>query len=96
MSKARFELRIKRAKLERLRNICRHQNVTCSQLIRDKIDELINNGYDIETLDKVKRIVRELREPFAYIKTPQGRTYAKKERMIRQAIADKIEKIFNL
>jgi len=96
MAKISYNIRIESWKLEKLKNIAKNTNQNCSELLRAKIEEIITNGYDEDTLIKVSRIVAELRGPFAYFKTQQGKIHAKKERIKREEIANKIEKIFKL
>lgn len=96
MPKTLFNIRLEKTKLERLTNIADQQNTNCSEIIRSKIDEIILNGFDEETKKKAVRMVKQLREPFAYVKSRQGISRAKQERETREKIANNIISLFHL
>lgn len=95
MVKQLISLRLETTKLNRLRNIALTNDINYTDLIRDKIDEILN-GHDIEVLEKVIIIVKELREPFIYFKTGQGKKHAIREKEKREKIASIIERAFSL
>lgn len=64
--------------------------------MREKIDELLLNGVSWDVKQRVKKIVAELRGPFAYVKTPIGKKRARHERKIRDVIAKELEEAFKI
>jgi len=90
------KVRIEPFKKQRLKKIAECKGQTPSQIIRGQIDVLLNNEVHDDVKKKLKDIVKELRQPFAYFKTDPGRKYALKERTRREKIVQRIELSFNL
>jgi len=91
-----FKLRLETDKADRLFNIADNLNSSASELVRDKIDEIITNGISPELKTRAIKMTEELRGPFMFVKNKIGIGRAEKERAIREALALKIEKCFNL
>lgn len=96
MAKQRFNVRVNKEKLKRLSNIARDNNTNSSELVRSKIDELLNGDFDITVKNRVKKIIKDLNEPFVYAKSQTGIKRAVKERAIRQRIIKELKKAFKL
>lgn len=96
MSKVVCNFRIDAVKLEQLRDIAKKNNIKYSTLINKKIDDFLANDDDIELLFEVKKIINELKLPFAYVKTEKGLKWARKERCRREKIAQKLEEVFKI
>ena len=71
-----------------------------SDIIRGMIDDLLDfgpiAGVKYPATQRIKIILRELREPFIFIRTPGRRAWAKRERSKRELIARRLESIFNI
>ena len=96
MGRAQISIRLGTDTKDRLVSLAKYQNKTYCDLIRDKINELINNGVSLEIKGRAKKICTELREPFTYVKNPIGKARAVKERDLREAVAKRIETVFNI
>lgn len=96
MVKRKLTVRIESNHLQRLKNICRSRDITISSFIRKKILFEIKEGLNPDLKLKLKKIMKELSEPFAYIRTKQGIERAKKEKRIRTELIIKLKEAFNL
>jgi len=96
MSKTLCCLRLEKDKLQRLKNIASQNNQKYTDLIRDKINEIFTNDLTEDQKYRARKIVLELRGPFAFVKTPIGEERARRERELRGDIALRIEKAFCL
>ena len=95
MSKILVHFRMDKEKLRQLKLIANQSGNKYSKLIREKIDEIV--GLDnIEVKAEAIKLIKQLREPFAYVRTQRGKKRADKTRQSRKYIADKLEEIFNL
>ena len=83
MSKTLVNFRIDKIKYDRLKEYATNRNTTCTAVIECKIDEILSNGYDEEMIVWAQRQVNDLRLPFVYVRTEQGRKHAKEERNLR-------------
>ena len=95
MSKQLCNFRIEKEKLKKLKSIAKNSNKDYSKLIREKIDEIV----DLDKTDiklEVLKLIKILREPFAYVKTRPGKNRADKIRNTKKYIINKLEEIFNL
>ena len=94
MPKMLVNIRVESEQVERLRNIAALEKKTVSKLVREKITEVIQNGYSVNTKFMAAKIVKELRQPFAYVKVLESE--AKKEREAREQVALKLIEVFHL
>lgn len=86
--------RMDESKRKRIENIAEQNGTTPSEIIRERLNEfLIYNGSYREA---VQKIVNNLRGSFQFIRTQKGMAEAKKERELRNTIADELEKRFGL
>lgn len=76
--------------------LARVKGVKPCDLLRSKIDELLNNDINPEAKARASKILKDLTQPFLYMKTNQGTAGAKKEREIREQMANKIKEGFNI
>lgn len=93
MAKEILYFRIDKIKIERLRNVAKLRNTSYSKLLREKVDEILNNNIDENTKSRIKAIIWELEQPFVFIKTKTGKKFADKEREIRKKIIDKLKNL---
>lgn len=96
MTRNQLSIRLEKVKIERIKSIAQQNGVTYADLIREKIDEIIQNGFNETTINKVQKLIIELRGSFAFVKTKPGLKRAKEERNARDKIATKLENIFNI
>lgn len=95
MPKTICNFRIDSEKLKKLKAIAEQNGKDYSKILRQKIDEIVELD-KTEVKIEVIKLIKELKEPFAYIKTKLGKKKAKKMRQTRQHIITKLEEIFNL
>lgn len=96
MAKIKISIRIERSKINKLKEMAICQGKKYTDLIRSKIDELVFNGIDPDVMARALKIIRELEEPFIYMKTKQGLKFSSKERKIRELLAFKLRRAFNI
>lgn len=96
MSRSQVSIRIDRDKKEQLVAIAKSEGKTYAQLIRELIENSVLNITTDEQRERILKIIKELREPFAYVKNERGRAHAKTERKLRDNVADRLERVFNL
>ena len=96
MVRSQISIRLEKETKAKLITLAKYHNKTYAELIRDQINLLILNGVNYEVKQRVKSIVKELKGPFAYVKSPKGLAWAQREREIRATISKKIETVFNL
>lgn len=95
MPKTLCNFRVESEKLKKLKTIAKQNGEDYSKLIRQKIDEIIEiDKTDIKI--EVIKLIKELKEPFAYVRTKLGKKRAKEIRLTRNHIIKKLEGIFNL
>ena len=95
MPKTLYNFRIDSDKLKKLKAIAEQSGKDCSKLIRNKIDEIVELDKS-EVKIEVLKLIKELKEPFAYVRTKRGKEQAKKIRRSRNYIINKLEEMFNL
>lgn len=91
-----FNIRIEKNKLERFKNIAQTRGATCTELITEKIDDILLDGSDMKADEKVRGIIKELRAPFTFVKTKRGRAFAKQERKARALVIQKLRSSFDV
>lgn len=96
MAKQLVNLRLEKTVIDGIKEIAKQQKVKPSKLMRNKVNEIIQNDYSTETKMKAKQLVKELRSKFAYVKTKKDIARAKRERESREEQAKRIEAAFNL
>ena len=96
MVRSQISIRLENNKATKLKSMAKTMGTNYTDLIRDKIDELLVNGVSQEIKERAIKITKELRGHFAYVKTKKGITRAQKEKKIREQIAQKIEGVFDL
>lgn len=96
MVRSQISLRIEKEKRDKLIMLAKYHNKTYADLIRDQIDLLILNGINYEVKQKIKKIIKELKQPFLYIQTQNDKQRAKKEKEIRETIIKRLEAVFNI
>ena len=96
MVKELLNLRIEKEKKERLDSLAKCLGTTTNDLIRQKINVLINNDCDQETKGTVLKLIKELAVPFVFVKNSIGSTHAKKEREIREKIITELKEAFRI
>lgn len=96
MVRSQISIRLENNKIAQLKTLAKYNNKTYVCLIRDQINLLLLNGVNYESRQRVKKICKELRGRFAYIKSYKGQTKAIREKATRETIAKKIEGVFGL
>lgn len=96
MVKCMISFRIDKTKKDKLVVLSRYYKRAYTELIRDQIDLLLLNGVNYEVKRRAKKIIKELKTPFAYLKTKQGKARAEQEREIRNTLCKRIEAVFGL
>ena len=95
MSKKLYNFRIDSEKLKKLESIAKLEGKDCSKILREKIDEIVELD-KTEIKIEVIKLIKQLKEPFAYVRTGLGKKRAEKIRQTRKHIITKLEEIFNL
>lgn len=95
MPKTLCNFRVDSEKLNKLKEIAKQDGKDYSKVLRQKIDEIV--GLDkTEIKIEVVKLIKELKQPFAYLRTNQGKKRAERIRQTRKHIINKLEEIFNL
>jgi len=96
LSRCQISIRLNETQRERLKSLAQARGVHYSDLIRSLINNYIMNGEPDDVKARVNKLIKELREPFAYFKTAVGNKHAIKERWIREHIAHKLSEVYRL
>ena len=96
MAKTRLQFRIDKGKKEALLSICKVEGIKVSEKLNKCINEIINYESNGIAKDRIKKVIRELKEPFVFVRSKTGIDRAKREREIREAVTKKLTEAFKI